>query len=214
MRSNSNQLRTCFPGGRGPLVALRGENNPAAKLTDEIVRQGRMMKREGYQMKVIWQRLAPHVSRNIFYRAVAGDTWRHVAGAVVLLTILPAAALAQAQQQRPQPPRPQNVTPSMAVQSMTVQSMTVDVALIGKGITDINPKTCNAPVGTGSANAQVCILTATTIPPGQTVTWAITGGADAAKFVINATTGQISVGPADLAASNFSIAATASAASQ
>jgi hypothetical protein len=208
MTSDSNQI---FPGGRGPLVALRGENNPAAKLTDEIVRQGRVMKREGYQMKVIWQRLAPHVSRNIFYRAVAGDTWRHVAGAVVLLTILPTAALAQAQQQRPQP-RPQNVPPSMAVQSMTVQSMTVDVALIGKGITDINPKTCNAPVGTGSANQQVCILVATTIPPGQTVTWAITGGADAAKFVINSTTGQISVGPADLSASNFSIAATASAA--
>jgi hypothetical protein len=191
--------------------SLRGENNPAAKLTDEIVRQGRRMNREGYKMKVIWQRLAPHVSRDIFYRAVAGDTWRHVVGAAVLLAVLPAGALAQ-QRPQPTPPRPQNVPPSMSVQSMTVQSMTVEVALIGKGITDISPKTCNAPVGAGSANAQVCTLVATTIPPGQTVTWAITGGADAAKFVIAPTTGLISVGPADLAAANFSIQATASAA--
>ncbi len=81
-----------------------------------------------------------------------------------------------------------------------VNNLSATVQVIGRGITGISPPSCSVVAGVGSANAPVCQLVATTVPAGQTVTWAITGGTDAAKFVIT-TAGALSVGATDLAVS-------------
>ncbi len=78
-----------------------------------------------------------------------------------------------------------------------VNNLSVIVNIIGKGITGVSPTACSVPAGVGSANAPVCQFTATTVPGGQAVTWAITGGVDAAKFALT-TAGALSVGTADL----------------
>ncbi len=78
-----------------------------------------------------------------------------------------------------------------------VNNLSVSVNIIGRGITGIGPTTCSVAAGVGSANAPVCQFTATTVPGGQAVTWAITGGVDAAKFALT-TAGALSVGTADL----------------
>ena len=76
-------------------------------------------------------------------------------------------------------------------------TMSVTVQIIGKGITGLSPSTCSVVAGAGSAGAAVCQFTATTVPGGQTVTWVITGGPDAAKFALS-TAGALSVGAADI----------------
>ena len=78
-----------------------------------------------------------------------------------------------------------------------VNNLSVSVNIIGKGITGIGPTSCSVPAGVGSANTPVCQFTATTVPGGQAVTWAITGGVDAAKFALT-TAGALSVGITDL----------------
>lgn len=69
-------------------------------------------------------------------------------------------------------------------QSAKTNSLSVNVQLTGRGIIGISPTSCSFVGGTGSANTPICQFTATTIPAGQAVTFAITGGTDAAKFVI------------------------------
>jgi len=95
-------------------------------------------------------------------------------------------------------------------QSAAVAAKSATISIIGKGITAITPTSCSVNGGTGSANAAVCQLTATTIPSGQTVTWAITGGTDATKFALTSA-GALSVGAADLPVGNYSITVTATA---
>ncbi len=82
------------------------------------------------------------------------------------------------------------------------------ITLISKGITGISPTGCTFEGGTGSANAFVCQLTATTLPSGQTVTWTMTGGVDKAKFVLTPA-GALSVGAFDIGAGNYAIIVTA-----
>ncbi len=78
-----------------------------------------------------------------------------------------------------------------------VNNMTIQVQIIGRGITFAGPSSCSVAAGVGSANGPVCQFSATTVPAGQTVAWAITGGVDAAKFALT-TTGTLSIGTADL----------------
>lgn len=82
-------------------------------------------------------------------------------------------------------------------------SASVSVKLIGTGISTITPLNCTFKAGPGSANQPVCQFSATTVPAGGTVTWALNGGPDAALFVLSPT-GMLSTGPADVPVSKVS----------
>jgi hypothetical protein len=86
-------------------------------------------------------------------------------------------------------------------------SASVSVKLTGTGISTITPLSCTFKAGPGSANQQVCQFSATTIPAGGSVTWALNGGPNAALFVMSAT-GMLSTGPNDVPVSQVSAAGT------
>jgi len=101
----------------------------------------------------------------------------------------------------------------IAAHAAPVATKTATISIIGRGITGITPTSCSFTAGPGSANQVVCKLAATTIPGNQAVTFAITGGTDAASFVL-AADGTLSVGSTDLAAKDhYAVSATATAAS-
>jgi hypothetical protein len=94
---------------------------------------------------------------------------------------------------------------TQAPQSAAVagSSASVSVKVIGNGISSISPLACTFNGGPGSANQPVCQLTATTVPAGGAVAWALNGGPNAALFVMSPT-GMLSVGPTDVPVSKVS----------
>ena len=110
------------------------------------------------------------------------------AAALAVATVVAGSAL------HAQTPQPAAVAASAA---------SVSVKLIGTGVSTITPLSCTFKAGPGSANQQVCQFSATTIPAGGTVTWALNGGPDASKFVMSPT-GMLSTGPTDVPVSQVS----------
>jgi hypothetical protein len=104
------------------------------------------------------------------------------------------------------PPKAQTPQPA----AVTASSASVSIKLIGTGIATISPKSCTFVGGPGSANQQVCQLSASTIPAGGTVTWALNGGPNAALFVMSPS-GMISSGPADISPGNYAVFVQATA---
>jgi hypothetical protein len=86
-------------------------------------------------------------------------------------------------------------------------SASVSVKVTGTGISTISPLSCAFTGGPGSANQQVCQFSATTVPAGGSVTWALNGGPNAALFVLSPT-GMLSTGPNDVPVSKVSAAGT------
>jgi hypothetical protein len=89
--------------------------------------------------------------------------------------------------------------------AVPASSASVAVKVTGTGVSSISPLACTFKAGPGSANQQVCQFSATTVPAGGSVTWALNGGPDASKFIMSAT-GMLSTGPADVPVSQVSAA--------
>jgi hypothetical protein len=85
------------------------------------------------------------------------------------------------------------------------------VTVVSRGITGIALSNNTIDGGPGSANAFVGNFSATTVPAELPVTWAITGGNDAARFVVTPA-GALSAGPADLAPRVYTFIITATTA--
>jgi len=76
-----DNMRDSAEKGRGRRGRIqprtRGQSNPAAKITDDSVRQIRLLREAGISQAAIARRLS--VSRTIVGRVVHGETWKHVA---------------------------------------------------------------------------------------------------------------------------------------
>jgi hypothetical protein len=79
----------------------------------------------------------------------------------------------------------------------------ISVKVIGTGIKTISPTSCTFKGGQGSANQQICQFSATTVPAGGSVTWALNGGPNDALFVMSPA-GMLSAGPHDVPVSQVS----------
>lgn len=76
-----DNMRDCAEKGRDRRGRIqpttRGQNNPAAKITDDSARQIRVLSKAGVSQADIGRRLC--ISRTIVGRVVHGKTWNHVA---------------------------------------------------------------------------------------------------------------------------------------